>query len=250
MLRQHAYSDLTTEHCERCTRPAEADTWSVVQVMAANAAAKLLRKMSPAIAAAALTMRASAGAPCGRVVAPDTRSVAVGTSPTLEAGALQAMTNSPIQAACTRSVAVGTSPMLEAGGLQAMTNSFIQAAVQTAATAAAQQVGSALQRKCEVLQAALSEQLAAGVQHHRQAHQQLGEVVVGRITTLQDAQGQQLEQVCKLAQQQGRAHESLHQGLSQVLTALEAQVQTKQRPALEQSPSDIATHGEHKPRQG
>lgn len=249
MLRQHANSDLTTEHCERCTRPAEADTWAVVQVMAANAAAKLLRKMSPAIAAAALTMRASAEAPC-RVVAPDTRSVAVGTSPTLEAGALQAMTNSPIQAACTRSVAVGTSPMLEAGGLQAMTNSFIQAALQTAATAAAQQVGSALQRKCEVLQAALSEQLAAAVQHHRQAHQQLGEDVVGRITTLQDAQGQQLEQVCTLAQQQGRAHESLHQGLSQVLTALEVQVQTKQRPALEQSPSDIATHGEHKPRQG
>ena len=220
MLRQHANSDLTTEHCERCTRPAEADTWAVVQVMAANAAAKLLRKMSPAIAAAALTMRASAEAPC-RVVAPDTRSVAVGPSPPLAAGALQAMTNSPIQAA-----------------------------LQTAATAAAQQVGSALQRKCEVLQAALSEQLAAAVQHHRQAHQQLGEDVVGRITTLQDAQGQQLEQVCTLAQQQGRAHESLHQGLSQVLTALEVQVQTKQRPALEQSPSDIATHGEHKPMQG
>ena len=189
-----------------------------MQVMAANAAAKLLRKMSPAIAAAALTIRASAAATCGKVAAPDTRSVAVGTSPTLEAGRLQAMTDS-----------------------------VIQAAVQAAATAAAEQAGSALQRKCEVLQAALSEQLSAAAQHHRQAHQQLCEDVMGGIKALQEAQGQQLGQLCELAQQQGRAHESLQQGLSQVLTALKAQAQTKQRPALVQSPRpDIVTHGEDK----
>ena len=190
--------------------------------MAANAAAKLLRKMSPAIAAAALTMRVSTGATCGRVAAPDTHSVAVGTSPTLEAGALQAMTSSATQAA-----------------------------VQAAATAAAEQAGSALQRTCEVLQAALSEQLAAAAQHHSHAHQQLGEDVIGRIKALQEAQGQQLGQLCELAQQQGKAHESLQQGLSEVLTALKAQAQTKQRPALEQSPRpDIAMHGEHKPQAG
>ena len=222
----------------------------MVQVMAASAAAKLLRKMSPAIAAAVLTMRATTGAACGRVDAPDTRSVAVGTSPTLEAGGLQAaMTNSSLQAACTCSVAVGTT--LEAGGLQAVTSSCIQAAVQAAAIAAAEQAGSALQRKCEVLQAALSEQLAAAAQHHRHAHQQLNEDVTGCIRALQEAQGQQLEQLCELVQQQGRAHESRQQGLSQVLTALKAQMQTKQRPALEQSPRpDVATHGEHKPQAG
>ena len=222
----------------------------MVQVMAATAAAKLLRKMSPAIAAAALTMRASTGATCGRVAAPDTRSVAVGISPTLEAEGLQAMTNSLIQAACTRSVAVGTSPTLEAGGLKA-TTSTIQAAVQAAVTAAAEQAGSALQRKCEVLQAALSEQVAAAAQHHRHAHQQLGQDVTVRFKALQEAQGQQLGQIYELAQQQGMAQESLQQGLSQLLTALKAQAQTKQRPALEQSPRpDITTHGEHKPQAG
>ena len=121
------------------------------------------------------------------------------------------------------------------------------AAASSAGLRVGVQAGSALQRRCEVLQAALSEQLAAAAQHHGLAYQQLGEDVMGRIKALQEAQGQQLGQLCELGQQQGRAHESLQQGLSQVLTALQAQAQTKQRPALVQSPRpDIATHGEHK----